>query len=136
MKFLLVLCWLSSVCVAAQDSSFYKIPVGDTSLLFTFAEQMPRYNHRDGDRELIKQLRNSIDFSNCKTENFPSGKITMSFVLDVDGRVINPQIVKGDCDTANKSLTEKVTTFSFIPGTQNGKRVRVKYLVPIIVELR
>lgn len=127
---------MSSVCASAQDVSFNEFPVGDTSLYYSYAEQMPRYNHRDGEKELIKQLSSSLDFSSCSSQGLPSGKIILMFVVDIDGKVINPQVVKGECDAANKLLMQKLLTLSFIPGMQNQKRVRVKYTVPIIVEFR
>ena len=59
------------------------------------------------------------------------GKILVSFFVDEDGEVTNPQII----DTFNTYLNpiiDRVMAIKFEPAIQNGRPVKVRYQLPIL----
>lgn len=61
------------------------------------------------------------------------GKVWVSFVVNKEGKVEQVKVVKGvhkKLDKEAKKVVESLPTFT--PGTQQGKVVSVRYVVPVI----
>ena len=67
-----------------------------------------------------------IDTSDIK------GKILVSFFVDEDGEVTNPQIVDTFNTILNDAIINRVLSIKFEPAKQNGRPVRVRYSLPIL----
>jgi len=67
-----------------------------------------------------------IDTSDIK------GKIVVSFFVDEDGEVINPQIVDTFNTYLNPAIIDRVMAIKFEPAKQNGVPVKVRYQLPIL----
>jgi periplasmic protein TonB len=68
-------------------------------------------------------------------EDAPSGKILVSFVVEKDGSLTDVKIVR---DLGYGTGAEALRVFKkipkWIPGEQNGRKVRVPYTIPIIIQ--
>lgn len=87
-----------------------------------------------GNPALLKFLSDNLKYPEIERGNNIQGKTYVSFVIDKNGRVGNTEIVKGIMD--GKRLDEEAIRVVksmpyWKPGRQNGKPVRVKYVLPI-----
>lgn len=92
---------------------------------------MPRFAHRNGEAELLKQLRNAIGAMHCTDKNL-SSKILVKFVVDECGNVTLPEAL-GANDQQYDMLKQTLLDMKFTPGQQLGKPVRVYYQLPIYI---
>ena len=60
------------------------------------------------------------------------GKVLVSFFVDEDGEVTNPEIVDTFNTILNDAIIDRVLSIKFEPAKQNGRPVRVKYSLPIL----
>ena len=60
------------------------------------------------------------------------GKIVVSFFVDEDGEVTNPQIIDTFNTYFNHAIIDRVMAIKFEPAKQNGRPVKVRYQLPIL----
>ena len=60
------------------------------------------------------------------------GRVIVSFFVDEDGEVTNPEIVDTFNTILNDAIIDRVLAIKFEPAKQNGRPVRVKYSLPIL----
>ena len=64
------------------------------------------------------------------------GKVICRFIIDIDGSVTKPEVVRGlDRYLDAEALRVIKLLPKFTPGKQNGKVVRVWYTVPVTFKL-
>jgi len=63
------------------------------------------------------------------------GRVYVQFVVDENGNVVDPQILRGIGGGADEEAIRVVSQAKFKPGMQRGKPVRVKYSLPILFSL-
>lgn len=74
------------------------------------------------------------NFMPPEDEKFKGGKLFVAFVIDIDGSMTDMKVIRdigfgaGEEAIRVLKLCEK-----WIPGEQNGKKVRVSYVLPITV---
>jgi len=101
----------------------------DADKIFQIVEQQPEFP--GGEKELMKYL-SSIKYPEIARENDIEGSVYIRFVIERDGRVSNVEVAKGSDKILNEAALEHVRKMpSWKPGKQNGKEVRVQYIVPI-----
>ena len=81
---------------------------------------------------LLDYLRKNIKYPPICRENGIQGRVLVSFVVNKDGAIVEPQVVK----SVNKQLDQEAlrvisTMPNWKPGKQRGKPVHVKYTVPV-----
>ena len=60
------------------------------------------------------------------------GRVIVEFIIDKDGSIIEPKIVKGVSDSLNDEALRLVRSMPrWTPGRQNGKAVQTRYTLPI-----
>lgn len=59
------------------------------------------------------------------------GTVYIVFMVDTDGKVINPKVDKATDPAFERSALEAVSQWRFEPGTRNGEEVQFKMRVPI-----
>ena len=60
------------------------------------------------------------------------GKVFVEFVVDVDGKIKDAKVVRGLCDSCDKEALRLVRNMpTWIAGTENGKKVKTKMVLPI-----
>ena len=99
--------------------------------IYTFVEQNPQFP--GGDAELMKFLQKNLQYrSDKKDDEIVCGKIAVRFIIDVDGSVKDPKMVR-PCEARLDAELIRVVNLlpKFIPGYQNGKPVKVYFTLPI-----
>jgi periplasmic protein TonB len=102
--------------------------------IHTRVEQMPQFG--SGERELLEYLAKNIKYPTIARENAIQGTVVIQFVVDKDGSVTEPTVVRevgGGCD--EEALRVIKTMPRWIPGKQQGKPVKVRYTLPVKFKL-
>ena len=60
------------------------------------------------------------------------GQVLVSFQIDENGDVINPEIIDTFDIKLNEAIIDRVMAISFEPALQNGRPVKVRYQLPIL----
>lgn len=95
--------------------------------IYHTVEQMPQFP--GGDTELLKYIRDNLQYPQAALENNIQGRVIVQFVVGKDGKVTNVQILKGVdrlCDQEAVRVIESMP--QWIPGKHNG--VAVPDLLP------
>ena len=105
-------------------------PEPEEEEIFMVVEDAPEFP--GGTQALLDYLRKNIKYPPICRENGIQGRVLVSFVVNKDGAIVEPQVVK----SVNKQLDQEAlrvisTMPNWKPGTQRGKPVRVKYTVPV-----
>jgi periplasmic protein TonB len=98
--------------------------------IFTRVEQMPQFG--SGEKELLEYLAKNIKYPAIARENGIQGTVVIQFVVDKDGRVTEPVVVRevgGGCDEEALRVIKNMP--KWIPGKQQGKAVKVRYTLPV-----
>lgn len=98
-------------------------------------EQMPMFP--GGEKAMNEFIAENLRFPASATESGISGKVFASFIVRTDGSITDIQILKG----LSKDIdNEVVRVISMMPrwkaGEQNGKKLDVKYNIPINISLQ
>ncbi|MFC6222147.1 energy transducer TonB [Hymenobacter artigasi] len=101
--------------------------------VYNQVEQMPVLSGRSGPDGLQAALQELIEYP----ERASSGEGQMSFVVEPDGRVTRPVMLK----PINSALDEAVLAAAlrlprFEPGRHNGQPVAVRLAVPVLIDIR
>jgi len=103
--------------------------------VFTVVEEMPHFP--GGDAALLKHITQNIKYPVIAQENGIQGRVVASFVVNSDGRIVDPEVVRGIDPSLDKEALRIIETMpDWSPGKQRGKSVRVKYTVPIQFRLQ
>jgi TonB family protein len=101
-----------------------------TDSLFYVVENMPKYPGGDG--ALFKYLSESIQYPEKAKKGKVEGRVFISFVIERDGKVNQLRVTHGIGNGCDEEAARVVRNMKpWIPGTQNGKAVRVKYTLPV-----
>ena len=95
--------------------------------VYDVVENMPQFNGGMG--ALMQYLSHNIRYPE---ESDVQGRVIVSFVIGKDGSISNAQVVKSLHPSFDAEALRIINNMpKWIPGTQNGKPVNVKYAVPI-----
>ena len=60
------------------------------------------------------------------------GNILVQFIIDENGKVIEPQILDTFNLSLNPTIIDRVMAIEFEPALQNGRPIKVRYNLPIV----
>ena len=107
----------------------------EEDIIHVNAEFMPEFP--GGTSALMKYLSANIKYPTMSQEIGSQGRVIVQFVVDRDGSITNPQVVRGIDAHLDKEAIRVISAMpKWKPGTQNGKKVRVKYTVPVVFRLQ
>lgn len=98
--------------------------------IFTVVEKQPRFVN--GVNSMLDFVKSEMKYPEIAKENGIQGRVIVNFVIEKDGSVTSPKIVRGVDPSLDKEAIRIINTMAkWIPGEQNGKLVRVRYTLPI-----
>lgn len=107
----------------------------DPNQVFSIVEDMPEFP--GGEAALLKYIAQSIKYPIIAQENGIQGRVTVTFVINQQGKAVEAQIVRGVDPALDKEALRVIGTLpTWKPGKQRGKPVRVKYTVPVVFRLQ
>ena len=103
--------------------------------VFDVVEQMPMFP--GGPAALKEDLAKTVKYPIPAQENGISGRVVISFVVETDGSITQVQVAKPVDPLLDKEAARVVSSMpKWVPGQQNGQKVRVKYNVPVNFKLQ
>lgn len=107
----------------------------DENVIHVSVEIMPEFP--GGTAALMKYLSSNIKYPAISQEVGSQGRVIVQFVVDKDGSISNPEVVRGvDAHLDREAIRVISAMPKWKPGVQNGKKVRVKYTVPVNFRLQ
>ncbi len=108
----------------------------DEQEIFEVVEEMPEYPD-GGMTGLMQFLSKNIKYPAIAQENGVQGRVSVQFVVNTDGSIVNATVVRGVDPYLDKEALRVVNAMpKWKPGKQRGKPVRVKYTVPVMFRLQ
>jgi len=102
---------------------------------YDVCEQMPIFE--GGDAALLKYLRENLKYPDKTKDRGVQGRLVIGFIVEKDGSLTDVKVLRlVDIDLDAEVLRLVKGMPKWIPGRQNGKRVRVRYLLPIHICLQ
>ena len=89
-----------------------------------------------GQTELMKLIAQSVRYPVDAYRDRVQGRVVMQFVVDKDGKVTLPTVVRGVCESIDEEAKRVVMQLpDFIPGKLRGEPVAVRYTLPVLFKL-
>lgn len=98
--------------------------------IFVVVEDMPEFP--GGTDSMRKFIQANIEYPDSARKHGIQGKVMVEFVIDEEGRLINPKIVKGigwGCDEEVLRMVRMMPRWN--PGKQKGNPVKVRFVLPV-----
>lgn len=116
------------------DIEEYEIGEADsTDEVFMVVEEMPEFP--GGEEALLEYLRSNLQYPERCKENNIQGRVLVTFVINKDGKIVDPAVVKSAGPEGVELDVEALRVVSsmpaWTPGKQRGEAVCVKYTVPV-----
>jgi protein TonB len=102
--------------------------------VFTGVEEMPQFP--GGEQALYAYIKKELKYPQMAKENETQGTVYVTFVVQADGTITNPKVIRGiggGCDEEAIRIVKGMPQWT--PGKQGGKPVRVQYNLPIRFKL-
>lgn len=107
---------------------------GDEDVIFTIVEQQAEFP--GGFESMAKFLAKNMKYPAVARRMGIEGSVFVSFVIDKEGKISDPQVIKGisaECDKEAIRVVKLMPPWK--PGKQNGKAVRCRFVLPIKFKL-
>lgn len=102
----------------------------DPNEVYQIVEQMPEFP--GGNNAMMEFIRKNVYYPNEYSEMCIQGRVIVRFIVEKDGSISNPEIIRGIDPKLDEIALEVVGKFpKFKPGTQRGEPVRVEYNIPV-----
>lgn len=109
--------------------------VYDEDYVFIAVQNMPYFP--GGYEALLNWLSKNIRYPEIAKENYITGKVFVSFVINIDGSVCDIKIVRGVDESLDLEAIRVCSKMpKWKPGNQRGKPVRVRFSIPINFQIR
>ena len=107
----------------------------EESIPFQLVEGRPSFNGGDAN-EFSKWVNSRLVYPEKAKEKGIEGRVTLQFVIDIDGSVKDVKVLKSDHKLLEKEAVRVVSSSpKWKPGMQEGKPVRVTYTFPVVFGL-
>jgi len=85
---------------------------------------------------MYRFLNTNIRYPSAAARANIQGRVTLQFIVEKDGTVTSPKVLKGIGFGADEEAVRVVSSMpQWTPGMQNGRSVRVYYTIPIMFTL-
>jgi TonB family protein len=102
--------------------------------VFTIVELMPEY--AGGETALFKFIQDNVQYPAYERDNDIQGRVIVGFVVYEDGSIHDVVVKRGVSEGLNNEAVRVIKMMpNFKPGRQQGKAVRVAYVLPIVFKL-
>lgn len=102
--------------------------------IFQVVEKQPEFP--GGMAELMKYLQKNIKYPTVCQEQGIQGRVIVQFVVNSDGSICDENVVKPVNPYLDKEALRVVRTMpKWSPGEQRGKKVRVRFTLPVTFRL-
>ena len=104
--------------------------------IFVVVEENPQFPD-GGTVGLLQYLGKNIKYPTIPQENGTQGRVTVQFVVNKDGSIVDVKVIRGVDPYLDKEAVRVISTMpKWIPGKQRGVPVRCKFTVPVTFKLQ
>ena len=104
--------------------------------IFVIVEENPQFPDRCT-VGLLQYLGKNIKYPTIPQENGTQGRVTVQFVVNKDGSIVDVKVIRGVDPYLDKEAVRVISTMpKWIPGKQRGVPVRCKFTVPVTFKLQ
>ena len=104
------------------------------NMVYDVVEVMPQYP--GGQIAMLKYIMENIKYPKQIMEEGIQGRVTVSFIVEKDGRVSNVRLLRSVQPSLDKEAIRVVKSMpKWSPGKQKGKPVRVRFNLPVMFKL-
>ena len=104
------------------------------NMVYDVVEVMPQYP--GGQIAMMKYIMENIKYPKQIMEEGIQGRVTVSFIVEKDGRVSNVRLLRSVQPSLDKEAIRVVKSMpKWTPGKHNGKPVRVRFNLPVMFKL-
>lgn len=90
---------------------------------------------KKGLQQFYKYIGNNFRYTSASIKNKISGKIIIQFIVDKDGKLVEPMVVKSLGYGLDEEAIRVLLSYEkWKPGQQRGRNVRVQYALPITLQ--
>lgn len=110
-------------------------PPKEKQEVLQYAQKLPMFP--GGEAAMYEYIKKNLNYPPVARENGISGMVVLQFVVDKDGNITDAKIVRdigGGCGEEALRVLKSMPAWE--PGEHGGKRVNVKYTLPVRFELR
>ena len=127
---------MAQVSGLSTNKSAYIESYQDDGEVYTVVEQKPEFP--GGQDALFQYIKQNLYYPPTVKADGIQGRAICTFVINTDGSICCAEVVKS---TGNALLDREAVLLiknmpAWTPGTQNGKPVRVKYMIPIVFKIQ
>ena len=115
-----------------QDISSNSRELGETTMLSD--KTLPQFP--GGDIELYQYIANNIKYPSVATQEKVEGRVIVQFIIDSEGRVVSPKILRGltpECDAEVLRVVGLMPRWK--PAEQDGVAVECDFVLPVIFKI-
>ena len=117
-----------------DDANVEDVPVEDE--IFEVVEENPQFLN-GGTVGLLQYLSKNIKYPTIPQENGTQGRVTVQFVVNKDGSIVDVNVIRGVDPYLDKEAVRVISTMpKWKPGKQRGVPVRCKFTVPVTFKLQ
>jgi len=110
-------------------------PPQEEPVLFAMVEKQPEFP--GGEEALVKFFSDNIRYPELARTNDIWGRVVIQFVIDADGSVSDVIVLKDIGGGCGEEAVRVATTMpEWSPAEQNGRKVPVKFMMPVSFKLR
>lgn len=134
----LILISLVFACLDTVDAHENRQPVHDQKSEWVVADSAEIYTVVDQMPEMIgglPALYSQIEYPRNAVKAGIEGRVFIQFVVDPDGNVIDPTILRDIGAGCGKAAIEAIRNVKFEPGRMNGQKVHVQFSLPVRFKL-
>lgn len=86
----------------------------------------------NGDDARLKYLIDNVRYPSKDRDLGYQGTVFVTFIIEVDGTITNIEILRGISEGLDNEVIRVVSSMpNWIPGTKNGKKIRVRFNMPL-----
>lgn len=131
------------VTMLALPASFCRLHAQESSIApteeeeaFPIVEKMPEFP--GGEKALFQFLSENIEYPDALAHTHAQGRVVCRFIVEKDGSISHVEVFHSSGYEAldNEAVRVISSMPNWTPGEQEGKKVRVKYYVPINFKLQ
>ena len=111
--------------------------IDDDPIPFAAVEDKPLFKGGNPNVEFSRFIAKHLKYPEIAAENGVYGRVTLQFVIDENGRLVDPVILKGvDPALDAEALRVVLSSPRWTPGMQRNRAVKVSYTFPINFRLQ
>ena len=119
-----------------EEEEFIVEETIEEETIFQVVEQQPEFP--GGTKALMRYLSDNIKYPRISRDNNSQGKSFINFVVNSDGSIQNVTVLRssGDIHLDNEAVRVVSSMPKWNPGKQQGKAVRVRFILPVVFRLQ